>query len=304
MSGSFATSLLMVRPAGFGYNAENADNTFSQTDQRDPQTLQNLALDEFEALINGLDALGLDLLILEDLSDSPDAVFPNNWFSHHPDGSLVLYPLKSPLRRGELRPELPELLEMAGYPVTRVLDFSALAEQGHFLEGTGSLVLDHGRQRAYVALSERSDPAVLKRWAQETGYTPFSFTPINLPGTDGQSHPVYHSNVLLALGAGFALWCPQALPDLAEREQLAQALSQDRELIALSLPQVQAFAGNMLQVQTPQGPCLLMSQCARLALLPDQLDRIEHYTALADFAIPTIEAIGGGSLRCMLAELW
>lgn len=297
---STATGLLLVRPRHFGYNPENADNTFAQ-----PRAgaAAGRALAEFEALVARLRSLGLSLLVLEDDSASPDAIFPNNWFSLLPDGRLMLYPMKAPSRRSEVRPGFATELRTAGYPVSDIIDWSPLAAEGLYLEGTGSLVLDHGRRLAYAAVSERTDSILLARWAELTGYRVLSFAPRALPGPKGTSHPIYHTNVLLALGAGFALFCPQALADPAEAASVLAELASDREVIPLSLDQLLAFAGNMLQVRTPSGPCLLMSSAARAALSPSQLGALVRHTRLASLPVPTIEAVGGGSVRCMLGEI-
>ncbi|MGE3727022.1 MAG: arginine deiminase-related protein [Candidatus Sericytochromatia bacterium] len=298
----FASALLMVRPQLFGYNPENADNTFAR--QGDHGAHQ-AALAEFDALAEGLRALGLQVCVLRDSSGSPDAIFPNNWFSTHADGRLVYYPMKAPSRRREVRLDLPERLRQWGFEVKQVLDWSGLAEAGLFLEGTGSLVLDQARRLAYAALSERCDASLVTRWAEILGYTAFCFEPCRLPGPDGQHQPVYHTNVLMAQGQGFLVWAPEGFAQAEVAQQLRQKWADsDQFSLELSLSQVQAFAGNLLQVQTPSGPCLLMSQTAKEALLPSQISQLETFTAIKAFAIPTIERVGGGSLRCMLAELF
>ena len=299
-----ATGLLLVRPRHFGYNPENADNTFARPRAQSlAGAVVGRALAEFDALVARLQALGLSLLVLDDDSASPDAIFPNNWFSLLPDGRLMLYPMKAPSRRSEVRPGFAAELRAAGYPVSESVDWSHLAAEGLYLEGTGSLVLDHARQVAYAALSERTDSSLLARWAELTGYRVLSFVPRALPGPKGSSHPIYHTNVLLALGAGFALFCPQALADPTAAASILAELASDREVILLSLEQLLAFAGNMLQIRTPSGPCLLMSRSAHAALSPSQRDTLARYTRLEPLSVPTIEAVGGGSVRCMLGEI-
>lgn len=292
-----ASTLLMLRPRHFGYNPENADNTFA----RPAREVASAALAEFDAVVARLRTAGVRLLVLADASSSPDAVFPNNWFSLLPDGRLLLYPMKAPSRRTELRPQLALELQAHGSRVEAVLDLSSAAEQGRFLEGTGSLVLDHDRRLAFAALSERTDAGLLARWAELTGYRVEAAAARSLIGADGRRHPVYHSNVLLALGEGFALFCPEALaePEAAEHWQRRLA---PRELIRLTMAQLRAFAGNMLQVQSAAGPLLLMSETARAALTSAQLERLSAHTRWLSCELPTIEAVGGGSLRCMLAE--
>ena len=167
------------------------------------------------------------------------------------------------------------------------------------------MVLDDGGGVAYAALSERSDASLVTRWAEILGYTAFCFEPCRLPGPDGQLHAVYHTNVLIAQGQGFLVWAPEGFAQADVAQQLREKLADSDQLsLELSLSQVQAFAGNLLQVHPPKGPCLLMSQTAKEALLPSQIAQLERFTTLKAFAIPTIERVGGGSLRCMLAELF
>ncbi|MBT9545646.1 MAG: amidinotransferase [Candidatus Sericytochromatia bacterium] len=298
----FASALLLVRPRHFGYNPENADNTFAMPG--DDAVLEQ-ALAEFDAVVEGLKALGLAITVLRDSSRSPDAIFPNNWFSTHRDGRLVYYPMKAPSRRREVCRDFAEYLRQSDFVVRQTLDWSGLAEAGLFLEGTGSLVLDHGRRVAYAALSERTDASLVARWAEILGYTTFCFEPCLLPGADGRLYPVYHTNVLLAQGQNFMLWAPEGFARSEAAQELRQRLADSEQFsLELSLEQVRAFAGNVLQVETPRGPCLLMSQTAKEALLPSQIAQLERFTTLKAFAIPTIERVGGGSLRCMLAELF
>lgn len=314
----WASALLLVRPSRFGYNPENADNTFAHRSPspapagalqlaeppRDRHLL-DLALAEFDNLVVGLKDMGLEICVLRDSSSSPDAIFPNNWFSTHPEGQLVYYPMKAPSRRREVRTDLPDRLRQWGFEVKQILDWSGLAEAGLFLEGTGSLVLDATRRLVYAALSDRTEASLVERWAETLGYTPFCFEPCSLPGTDGQRHAIYHTNVLMAQGQGFVIWAPDGFANPEAAQQLRKNLAEtDQFSLEITLGQVQAFAGNMLQVQTPKGPCLLMSQTAQNALLPSQIAALEARTAVRAFAIPTIERVGGGSLRCLLAELF
>lgn len=290
--------LILLRPAAFGFNPENRDNHFAQQLAGD---FQERALKEFERVLLQLRELGLDVLVLDDQSHSPDAVFLNNWCSLHADGQMVLYPMKSPLRRGELQRDLPQQLARAGFDVKGLVDWSDWVEQGQFLEGTGSLVLDPLHHKVYAALSERTDIAGVQHFARHFDYEAICFQTL-LPAQN-EALPAYHTNVVLAMGLGFVFWCPGALPLAAERDCLKRHFEMDDlERIELTLAQIAAFAGNVLQVQTPSGPCLLMSETACQSLEPEQIQQIEAYTAIQALAIPTIEQIGGGSLRCMLLE--
>jgi len=299
-----ASSLLMLRPAHFGYNWENTDNTFGQPEP-DGMCAQQQALAEFDEVVNHLEALGLSVYLLADHSASPDAIFPNNWLSLHSDGSVILYPMKAPSRRSEVRWDISQELVAWGFEVTRLVNWTHWAEQGQYLEGTGSLVLDPSCQRVYAALSERTDPGRVQAFADLMGLEAFCFQPLQLPDAQGQKHAIYHTNVLLMMGVGFAVWCSEAVPDAREAQLLKSYLQAGgtRQLVDLSLSQVRAFAGNMLQVHGPQGPLLLMSDSARQALTAAQTDLLKQHTGLVVFSIPTIERIGGGSLRCMLAEI-
>lgn len=293
--------LIMIRPAQFGFNAENTDNGFAQNPNH---SVHATALQEFDAVCLQLKRLGLDLLVLADQSQSPDAVFPNNWCSLHAEGKLFLYPMKSPLRRSEVRPDFAQELKAQGFRIESSHDWSPCAEQGEFLEGTGSLVLDPLHRVAYLGLSERSHLGLAERFCSEMNYTLLAFHSL-LPSTSakGSAQPAYHTNVLMGIGLGFVLWCPDAIPSLKDRARLlAQFGSDGLTPMALSLEQIQAFAGNMLQVQTPTGPCLLMSQSAHQSLATATIQQLKTFTQIAVFSIPTLEKVGGGSIRCMLLE--
>lgn len=311
------SSLIMVRPAQFGFNAENTDNAFAQSpadlaqssgqdasQDAVPHRVHTMALQEFHSVCVQLEQLGLELQVFDDLSQSPDAVFPNNWCSLHAEGQLFLYPMKSPLRRSEVRPDFAQELKARGFNIGKIYDWSGRAEKKQFLEGTGSLVLDSLHRVAYMARSERSQIELAKLFCAEMGYELLAFHSLLPPTLASRSaQPAYHTNVLMGIGLGFVLWCPEAMPLLEDRERLQARFARHKQTaIALNLAQIQAFAGNMLQVQPPQGPCLLMSQSAYLSLSAAQIEQLKTFTQLHAFAIPTIEKVGGGSLRCMLLE--
>ena len=295
------TRLILVRPAQFGFNPENTDNGFAH---KPVATVQMLALQEFDAVCLQLEHLGLDLWVLADQSQSPDAIFPNNWCSLHADGKVFFYPMKSPLRRSEVRPGFVQELTAQGLQVENSYDWSGWAERDRYLEGTGSMVLDPLHRVAYVGISERSDLHLAKQFCDEMAYELLAFhSQVPSTASRGSVQAAYHTNVLMSIGLGFVIWCPEALPFLEERERLLARFQQDELTpIALSIAQVQAFAGNMLQVQTPQGPCLLMSQSAYESLTPAQIQQLKTFTRLHSFAIPTLEKVGGGSIRCMILE--
>ncbi len=299
MSNSWpVSSLIMLRPQAFGFNPENNDNSFAQDIEGD---FQAMALQEFERVLFQLQRLGLEVLVLDDCSLSPDALFLNNWCSLHANGEVIYYPMKSPLRRQELQRDLPQRLAQARFDVRQVLDWSDWAERGKYLEGTGSMVLDPINHKVYAAISERTDLQAVKQFASHFNYEAVCFHSL-LPG-EPEAMPAYHTNVLMAIGQGFVLWCPEALPLEADRQRLKEHFQADQmQAIALSLEQIAAFAGNMLQVRTPSGVCLLMSHLAYQSLRPEQVQEIKELTTIQAFSIPTIEQVGGGSLRCMLLE--
>lgn len=294
--------LLLVRPAAFAANPQTqASNAFQRRDPP-PAGLAAQALAEFDGLVAALRRAGAQPLVVDDLPGgaSPDAVFPNNWVSFHHDGTVVFYPMLAPNRRRERRPELLDQLTGAhGFAVSRVVDLSPLELDGEYLEGTGSLVLDRPAGIAYAALSPRTVPAALDRFAAATGYRVLAFA-----AHDPQGRPVYHTNVLMGIGTGYALACLEAIGDPVERAAVAAALdASGHELIPLTLAQVQAFAGNCLEIQGAAGPLLLLSASAAGALAPGQRAALERHAGLLPVAVPQIERYGGGSVRCMIAEI-
>lgn len=300
-----ARTVLMVRPCCFGPNPETvASNRFQRRTSLPAAELAEAAQGEFDHLAAALDRTGVRVLVVADTPSPrrPDAVFPNNWFSTHGDGTVVLYPLASPLRRLERRPEqLREAFQGAGLAMGRFLDLSVLESRDDFLEGTGSLVLDRTHGVAYAATSPRTTASALAAFAGATGYRV-----VTLASADPGGVPVYHTNVLLALGAGFAVYCPAALPSAAERDVLEAELARTRRApVRISLAQMAAFAGNLLELEGRDGdPVIALSAGAWSALGPAQRRILEAAGEPLPVAVPTIEAVGGGSIRCMLAEVF
>jgi len=296
-----ARAVMLVRPACFGFNAEAAaSNVFSKA-LADPE-LQSKALAEFEALARQLADAGVDVLALEDSAEppKPDAVFPNNWFSTHADGTLVLYPMASAARRPERRVEaVRALLEASGFEIRRVVDLSGNEERNHFLEGTGSLVLDRPRRRAYANRSPRTDPAVVAQFDRELGYSTLVFD-----ARDPGGRPIYHTNVLLSLGTRFAALCPEAVAPEDCDALVADIEESGRTIVEMPFAQLRRFGCNLLELRSKAGdPVIALSSRATASLRPDQLRVLESFGALVEVAIPTIEAVGGGSVRCMIAEV-
>lgn len=298
----------MVNPAGFGYNAETAASNVLQHQSADDATaVLARARAETAALCQALRSEGVQVLLAEDAAPPrrPDAVFPNNWISLHSDGTLVLYPMLAPSRRAERRTELiDQLCETLDFRPRRRLDLTAHEHAGHFLEGTGSLVLDHVGRLAYACRSARTDEALVQEWARSMDYEPVVFDAI-----DAQGLAYYHTNVMLWIGTRAAVLCSEALPPSDRTRVSARLREGGRELIEIDRAAVAAFAGNLLELASwdeALGDCslLVMSASARAALGAGTLQRLEgSVDTVLCVPVPTIENIGGGSVRCMLAEV-
>jgi hypothetical protein len=296
----------MVRPAAFGWNPETASSNRFQggpSDARDPR-LPARALEEFERLAAGLAAAGVEVHALDDRPEPrrPDAVFPNNWVSLHADGTVVIYPMLAPSRRLERRPDLlAELVARGGFRIQRLLDLTHHELEGRFLEGTGSVVFDHVARRAYACLSPRSDAAVLRELCTELAYEPVAF---RAAGPDGA--PVYHTNVLLSIGRRFALVCAEAIAE-EDRDGLLERLADGgRRVETISATQMRRFAGNLLELEDGAGAGVLAaSQRGWDSLGADLRAGLAAAVGKVVVApVPAIEDAGGGSVRCMLAEVF
>lgn len=292
-----AKSLFLLRPRAFGLDAESARTNLFQPGvvERSEEELRRLAVREFDGLCAVLRHAGVAHEVLEEPADSAavDAVFPNNWFSTHAGGELVLYPMAAPVRRLERRPELVErIAERCGS--TRTVDLTHHEAQGRFLEGTGSLVLDRPGRVAFAARSERTDEGLVHDWARRLGYRPVLFE------TSFRGAPVYHTNVLMAVGADLAVWCPEVVAE-RDRERVGGELAGGgRTVLELSAEQLVAFCGNVFAVRCGDGATgWVMSTRARDAFRPDQRRALGRCLA-AD--LTTIEDVGGGGARCMVAE--
>ena len=305
-----ASTVMMVRPARFGANPECAgSNAFQGTTadlppaRRQAAAVQAAAAAEFDGLVAALDRAGVRVCAYDDTLEpaTPDACFPNNWVSFHADGRVVLYPMLAPSRRAEVRPDLVARLERdLGWAWPTVVDLTPLAERGAFLEGTGSLVLDRGERVAYAALSPRTTAAGLEAFAEALGYAVIPFRAVD-PG--GQA--VYHTNVCMGLGPGFAAIALEWIPDPAERRTVRRRLEQaGREVIPLGTDQVRGFAGNLLGLWAGDGQGrIVLSERALGSLESGQRAALERHGDLVWAPLNTIETLGGGSARCMLAEV-
>lgn len=304
-----AEAVLMVRPARFAYNPETAaTNRLQRPSAAAAGEEAALARREQAGLAAALEREGVGVCVVEDTPEppKPDAVFPNNWVSFHEDGTVVLYPMQAQSRRWERRQEVIDAVaERLGFTVTRTVDLTSHEMAGRYLEGTGSLVLDHRERAAYACLSPRTDAAVLAEWCRELGYEPVAFDAADRGGV-----PLYHTNVLLCIGERLAVVGSEAIA-AAQRGQVVERLrGTGREVVEIGHAEIERFAGNMLELGSwdeALGDCrvLVMSEAARQALPAEVFARLSACTdEVLAVPVPTIERLGGGSVRCMLAEVF
>lgn len=294
-------SVLLVRPASFGFHAEAAESNAFARDSADPE-IASLANREFDSLARRLSDAGVEALILEDIPEpaKPDAIFPNNWVSFHGDGTVVLYPMATELRRLERNlDDLTSLLNSKGFEVRQVVDLSFHERHGHYLEGTGSLVLDRPGRRAYANISPRTDPNVIADFDDRLDYSTLVFD-----AHDRSGRPIYHTNVFLSLGTGFAVLCTDALSEEYRPILVDEIEASGRALVEVDYEQMQRFACNLIELRGRDGaPVIALSSAAMASFTADQRHTLERFGELVDVPIPTIEAVGGGSVRCMIADI-
>lgn len=290
-------AVVMIRPHHFRSNPDTKGDNAFQTMDGDPEIMRKNALEEFDTAVEKLRAAGVRVHVFDDTgTQTPDSVFPNNWFSTHPGGHIAIYPMYAPNRRLERRWDVIEELKRC-YRVQDVIDFSGLEEDNLALEGTGAMVLDHVGRIAYTVQSNRADPVLLERFCTQFNYEPMAFDARDAAGCE-----VYHSNVLMGIGTDFALICLSMISDPKRRAEIATRLEETgHEVIDLSAEQIQNFAGNVFAL-TGKTSLLALSSRALSVLKPDQIATIERSTTLLPLAIPTIET-AGGSVRCMLAGI-
>lgn len=305
-----ASAVLMIRPAAFDYNPETAATNSMQRrpEGADTRSSNGRVQAEFRQLVHALESEGISVCVVDDtpVPPKPDAAFPNNWVSFDADGTVVLYPMHAENRRRERRREVIDAVAAAtGYKVSRVVDLSHHELQGRCLEGTGSLVLDHANRVAYASVSPRTHPVVVDEWSREFGYEPVVFQAVDRAGA-----PVYHTNVLLCIGERVVVAGTGAIVP-ADRERVLERLrATGREIVAIGHEEIERFAGNMLELASwdeALGDCrvLVMSASARQALKPESFARLSACTdTILAAPIPTIETLSGGSVRCMLAEVF
>jgi len=299
-----ASSVLLVRPASFAFNPQTAGSNAFQADSL--IDVQGQALLEFDRLHRELHSAGVQCCVVADAPEprSPDAVFPNNWCSWHADGTLVIYPLLAESRRTERREAVIEsVVATTGFRIRRRIDFSARERQGQYLEGTGSVVLDRIGRVAYACRSARTDEALLHEWCASMDYAPVVFD-----ATDAAGRPYYHTNVMLWVGTRTAMACLESIAP-SQRESVRAHLSVNRALLDIDRRAVASFAGNMIELESRDAsgvgqPLLLMSTAAAEALPRATYASLQAlYPRLCVVPVPTIERVGGGSVRCMVAEV-
>ena len=297
-------TVLMIEPAAFGFNAETAQNNYFQINSENAET-QTKALQEFNNFVEKLRSKGINVITVKDTLEphTPDSIFPNNWISMHSDGTVVLYPMCAVNRRWERRNDILEILKR-NFSVKEIIDLSAPENDGKFLEGTGSMIFDHENKIAYGSVSLRLDEPLFREFCEKFGFEPVVFH--SYQTANNERLPIYHTNVMMCVADQFVVICLDCIDDETERVNVVNAIvNSGKEIIEISESQMQQFAGNMLQVQNSDGKkFLVMSQSAYQSLTPEQISNIEKYSEIIYSDLETIETNGGGSARCMLAEVF
>ncbi len=293
-------AVVMIRPSSFGFNEQTAgSNAFQSAVKQEPEVIREKAREEFDALVRELEAAAVTVYAFDDLPEqkTPDAVFPNNWISFHPDGSVILYPMLAPNRRKERRLDIPEVLRKH-YRMERIIDLTGHEAENRYLEGTGSIVFDHINKIAYANRSPRTDEGLLNKLCEAISYEPCVFDAFDRDGNE-----IYHTNVLMTIGDGFSVVCTRSIPE-KDRNRIAGLLKEtDHEVIEISYEQMEHFAGNMIQLRGGGENFLVMSRNANNILQPEQKSSLERFGRLLNVPLGTIETYGGGSARCMIAGI-
>ena len=296
----------MIRPVAFRMNEQTAVNNFFQEDIALKHTeINTKAQEEFDAFVQKLRAVGVNVIVENDdlRMDTPDSIFPNNWISFHENGDIGLYPMFAENRRRERREEVLIRLESEGFLINNVYDYTEAEDEGLFLEGTGSLLLDRVNHKAYCALSARADEELVIEFCEDFEYLPVIFTANQT--VDGKRLPIYHTNVMMCLAENFSVICLDTIDDATEKKNVVQHLKKDgKEIIKITEAQMHHFAGNMLQLQGKDKKYLVMSTAAHKSLNKEQISAIEKHCEILSSDLTTIETCGGGSARCMMAEVF
>lgn len=296
-------TVLMIEPVAFGYNEQTAVNNYFQVQQEG--NVQEKALREFNSFVEKLRSKGITVITIKDTISpkTPDSIFPNNWVSFHRDGKVVLYPMFAENRRLERRQDILDQIK-SQFKVEEIIDLSASERDNRFLEGTGSMIFDHDNKIAYGSVSLRLDEDLFRKFCAEFGFSPVVFHSYQTAGEERL--PIYHTNVMMCVADKFVVICLDCIDDELEREKVIETIKNSgKELIEISEEQMQNFAGNMLQVHNNVGEkFLVMSQSAYRSLKPEQIAAITKYCEIIYSDLETIETNGGGSARCMLAEVF
>ena len=301
-------SILMIRPVAFRMNEQTAVNNYYQKQLGDllPATVNAKAQEEFDAFVKKLRAVGVNVIVVDDTTDSdtPDSIFPNNWISFHENGDVVLYPLFAENRREERRDDILDILEDNGFVINEIMDYTSAEEDGFYLEGTGSIVLDRENGKAYCALSARADEELFIEFCEDFEFYPVLFEAFQT--VNDERKLIYHTNVMMCIGETFAVICADCIDDKKERKMVLDSLRGDeKEVILITEAQVNNFAGNMLEViGADERRYLVMSSSAHQSLTKKQIAQLEEHVTILSSSLDTIEAFGGGSARCMMAEIF
>ena len=301
-------SIVMIRPVAFRMNEQTAVNNYYQKviDGLLPATVNAKAQQEFDTFVEKLRAVGIDVTVIDDTMEpsTPDSIFPNNWISFHENGDVALYPMFAENRREERREEILDLLEDKGFVIHNIVDYTSAEEDGFYLEGTGSLILDRANSKAYCALSPRADEELFIEFCEDFDYAPVIFEAFQT--VEGERKLIYHTNVMMCLGETFAVICSDCIDDKKERKMVLDNLKENnKEVILITEAQMSNFAGNMLEVLGANDKrYVIMSAAAHNCLTPKQVEQLEKHAEIVSSSLDTIEACGGGSARCMMAEIF
>ena len=301
-------TILMIRPVAFRMNEQTAVNNHYQKvlEHGNPETINFKAIQEFDAYVDKLKSVGVNVIVIQDKKDpdTPDSIFPNNWISFHETGDVALYPMFAENRRLERREDILDVLEDKGFEITEIMDYTSAEEDNIFLEGTGSLILDREFNKASCALSPRSDEELFIEFCEDFDMSPIIFEAFQT--VNGERKAIYHTNVMMSVAETFAVICADCIDDKKERKMVLENLKADgKEIILITEDQVNHFAGNMLQVRGKDDKrYLVMSDSAFKSLTKAQIDKIEKHCEILHVSLDTIEACGGGSARCMMAEVF
>ena len=299
-------SILMIRPNNFGFNEETSnDNHYQNKEFLESNSNEN-AQKEFDNMVKNLKQNGISVHVFQDddINYTPDSIFPNNWISFHENGDIGLYPMYAKNRRLERRPEVLEFLEEEGFGIENIVDYSDAESENKFLEGTGSIILDRENRIAYCSISNRSNEDLFIDFCEDFEFTPVLFNSFQSVGDERL--PIYHTNVMMCVTMSYVVICLDSIDDKKQRKNVCEFIKKsEKELINISENQVEKFAGNMLELLNDKGESVLvMSKSAENSLSENQKNTITNYSKIISSDINTIELCGGGSARCMIAEIF